>query len=89
MRVKRHTNVYIVVNASDSLRISVNKSLKIHVKAVHLGEKPHGCTVCGKFFAQDQKLKVHMQSVHLGEKKHDCKVCNKSFSHAKTYESSA
>jgi uncharacterized Zn-finger protein len=29
---------------------------------IHTGEKPHGCSICGKRFSQSNNLKTHIVS---------------------------
>ncbi|XP_040033181.2 uncharacterized protein LOC120819640 [Gasterosteus aculeatus] len=41
-------------------------------------EKPHGCDICGKRFAEKKNLKKH-QMVHTGEKPFSCDVCGTRF----------
>ncbi|XP_077160285.1 uncharacterized protein LOC143820846 [Paroedura picta] len=54
------------------------KDLKKHQKVVHIGEKPHGCTQCGKMFQFRSNLIVH-QRLHTGEKPYSCAECGKAF----------
>lgn len=42
------------------------------------GEKPHGCTVCGKMFSTSSSLNTHIR-IHTGERPHECPMCGKRF----------
>ncbi|XP_006821043.1 uncharacterized protein LOC100367537 [Saccoglossus kowalevskii] len=52
---------------------------KLHVRAVHLGERPHVCGKCGKSFGYPQTLKLHNQTVHENLRPFKCTVCSKAF----------
>ena len=43
-------------------------SLKIHIKAVHHGQKDHKCDSCGKESHLAEDLKKHINSVHNDKK---------------------
>ncbi|XP_059521618.1 zinc finger protein 551-like isoform X10 [Myotis daubentonii] len=48
-------------------------------RRVNNGEKPYGCTDCGKLFRESSSLIKHWR-VHTGEKPYVCGDCGKSFS---------
>ena len=55
-----------------------DRSLKEHIKAVHLKIKPHKCNVCGVSFAKKYNLKDHLTR-HSSAKNCVCEYCNKAF----------
>ena len=59
-----------------------HKTLQMHIKTVHGGERNHKCDICGKAFAYPNDLKGHIRSVHEGIKDHKCDICGKAFSEA-------
>lgn len=49
-----------------------------NIKYIILGEKPHGCTICGKMFSTSSSLNTHIR-IHTGERPHECPMCGKRF----------
>ena len=43
-------------------------NLKIHINAVHNGQKDHKCDTCGKLFSIIGNLSRHINSVHNRQK---------------------
>ncbi|XP_075696419.1 zinc finger protein 574-like [Rhinoderma darwinii] len=49
-----------------------------HKRAVHVTERKHKCTVCGKNFKKQVHLRNHMRT-HTGERPFQCTACGKAF----------
>ncbi|KAL1475848.1 hypothetical protein MTO96_036973 [Rhipicephalus appendiculatus] len=54
--------------------------LDLHMKYLHLKEKPHVCEDCGKGFTRREDLNRH-SVLHTGEKPFQCPTCHKRFRH--------
>ncbi|XP_027207020.1 zinc finger and BTB domain-containing protein 17 isoform X1 [Penaeus vannamei] len=59
-----------------------SKSLRTHIRGVHLNDKRIVCTICGARFMTNYNLRSHMKKHARAEQnhpKHQCKICNKKF----------
>lgn len=58
-----------------------NPSLSIHVRTVHLNERPFPCQdpSCTKTFKRKADAKVHYTEIHLGQLRLGCNHCNERF----------
>ncbi|KNC26772.1 hypothetical protein FF38_06343 [Lucilia cuprina] len=54
-----------------------SRRLQLHVKIVHLREKPYKCSMCDQAFAEERTLKNHVGHKHTG---YECPECHKNFS---------
>lgn len=59
-------------------RFRTTRDLKLHIRSVHLREKNHVCSVCGKMFSGITSLNSHT-FVHTDERPYQCDTCNKAF----------
>jgi uncharacterized Zn-finger protein len=60
------------------IRMNDASNLRSHERAIHFGERPHACDICGKSFARRHDLKQHLL-VHSPERTFQCTVCLKTF----------
>ena len=51
--------------------------MKRHISSVHLGEKNHQCTTCGKAFTHKGHLKIHVKTFHEDPVFYQCEFCDK------------
>ncbi|XP_028173774.1 zinc finger protein 583-like isoform X2 [Ostrinia furnacalis] len=54
------------------------KSIIIHERSVHTGQRPAECTVCGSSFYHEDYLKEHMR-LHTGETPFKCPICGRGY----------
>ncbi|KAI5643320.1 zinc-finger double domain-containing protein [Phthorimaea operculella] len=54
------------------------KTLLIHERSAHTGERPAVCSVCGTSFYHEDYLNIHMR-LHTGEKPFKCPVCGQGY----------
>ncbi|CAH3979091.1 zinc finger protein 28-like isoform X1 [Pieris brassicae] len=54
------------------------KSVTIHIRSAHTGQRPAVCTVCDSSFFHEDYLKEHMR-LHTGETPFKCPVCGRGY----------
>uniref|UniRef100_UPI00358EF774 zinc finger protein Gfi-1b-like isoform X2 n=1 Tax=Myxine glutinosa TaxID=7769 RepID=UPI00358EF774 len=62
---------------------STPHGLEVHLRRLHSGLRPFGCSVCGKTFGHAESLSRH-HAVHLQEKSFSCSICGKVFKRSST-----
>ncbi|XP_074644406.1 uncharacterized protein LOC141901195 [Tubulanus polymorphus] len=72
-----HDNVRLPCSICEKT-FSDRSHLNNHVRAVHLREKPHECSDCGKRFFTPSRLRQHRRT-HTGDKPYSCDICNHCF----------
>jgi uncharacterized Zn-finger protein len=56
---------------------SNNRSLKVHMKTIHLKEDFKRCNLCCKYFYSNTAVNHHIRTVHLLERNYKCQLCSK------------
>ncbi|CAG9788341.1 unnamed protein product [Diatraea saccharalis] len=54
------------------------KSVLIHERSVHTGQRPAECSICGSRFFHEDYLKEHMR-LHTGETPFKCPICGRGY----------
>ncbi|XP_050344426.1 zinc finger protein 626-like isoform X2 [Nymphalis io] len=54
------------------------KSVIVHERSAHTGQRPAVCSVCGSSFYHDDYLKEHMR-LHTGETPFKCPICDRGY----------
>lgn len=54
------------------------KSVLIHERSIHTGQRPAQCSVCGSSFYHEDYLKEHMR-LHTGETPFKCPICGRGY----------
>ena len=76
--VKRKSDYLQVVFHRKQINITFvcKRDLSVHVKSVHLKEKPFKCSLCDYCAATKGMLSKHVKVVHLKEKPFKCAQCD-------------
>ncbi|XP_012547515.4 zinc finger protein ZFP2 isoform X1 [Bombyx mori] len=54
------------------------KSVIVHERSIHTGQRPAECSICGARFYHDDYLKEHMR-LHTGETPYKCPICSRGY----------
>lgn len=81
--LKRHQNILPFECDKCDKKFSLQTSLRMHQKVVHIANKKFKCDVCGKVFNRNSSLKVHSIS-HSSRREYSCPKCSKYFNNKKS-----
>lgn len=60
-------------------RFNLKSNLMLHMRSVHLKERPYECSVCSMGFFIKRHMLGHYMATHTNERKFKCDVCGKAY----------
>ncbi|XP_030033821.1 zinc finger protein 799 isoform X8 [Manduca sexta] len=60
-------------------RFNLKSNLMLHMRSVHLKERPYECSVCSMGFFIKRHMLGHYMATHTNERKFKCEVCGKAY----------
>lgn len=60
-------------------KFNLKSNLMLHMRSVHLKERPYECSVCSMGFFIKRHMLGHYMATHTNERKFKCEVCGKAY----------
>ncbi|XP_059056422.1 zinc finger protein 91-like isoform X13 [Achroia grisella] len=60
-------------------KFNLKSNLMLHMRGVHLKERPYECSVCSMGFFIKRHMLGHYMATHTNERKYKCDVCGKAY----------
>nr|XP_049704098.1 zinc finger and SCAN domain-containing protein 12 isoform X8 [Helicoverpa armigera] len=60
-------------------KFNLKSNLMLHMRSVHLKERPYECSVCSMGFFIKRHMIGHFMATHTNERKFKCEVCGKAY----------
>ncbi|XP_045781735.1 zinc finger protein 888-like isoform X6 [Maniola jurtina] len=60
-------------------KFNLKSNLMLHIRSVHLKERPYECSVCSMGFFIKRHMLGHYMATHTNERKFKCDVCGKAY----------
>ncbi|XP_047518303.1 zinc finger protein 728-like isoform X2 [Pieris napi] len=60
-------------------KFNLKSNLMLHMRSVHLKERPYACSVCSMGFFIKRHMLGHYLATHTNERKFKCDVCSKAY----------
>ncbi|XP_041968475.1 zinc finger protein 816-like isoform X4 [Aricia agestis] len=60
-------------------KFNLKSNLILHMRSVHLKERPYQCSVCSMGFFVKRHMLGHYMATHTNERKFKCEVCGKAY----------
>lgn len=60
-------------------KFNLKSNLMLHMRGVHLKERPYECSVCSMGFFIKRHMLGHYMATHTNERKYKCDICGKAY----------